>query len=220
MRSDTSTVAVLLLWVGLAALAVPGNASAGAGDVERGKELFDLCTQCHGMDGGGNRDALAPAIAGMDAWYVEAQLTKFKAGLRGMHPGDTGGLRMYPMSRSLKSEQEIADLAAYIASLPAAKPAPELVGGDAAKGAALFAPCQQCHAANAAGVQAMGGAPLRFSSDWYLFDSLIKFKSGIRGAAPGDAMGAAMAGMARAFLPDEQAMKDVIAHIMTLREQP
>ena len=63
----------------------------------------------------------------------------------------------------------------------------------------------------------MGSGPLRYSSDWYLLVSLEKFKAGVRGSAPGDKTGSVMRPMA-AMLTDEQAMKDVIAYIMTLRK--
>ena len=51
-------------------------------------ELFELCVQCHGSVGQGSQLALAPAIAGLSEWYVKAQLEKFKAGHRGLHPDD------------------------------------------------------------------------------------------------------------------------------------
>jgi cytochrome c oxidase subunit 2 len=56
---------------------------------------------------------------------------------------------------------------------------------------------------------------MNHSSDWYLYSSLKGFKAGIRGSDPRDATGAAMRGMSM-LLADDQAIKDVIAHIMTL----
>ena len=35
--------------------------------------------------------SLAPTIAGLDQWYVEAQLKNYKSGLRGLHAEDTAG---------------------------------------------------------------------------------------------------------------------------------
>ena len=57
-----------------------------------GAEQFELCAQCHGAAGEGNPVVLAPAIAGLQSWYVTAQLTKFRSGLRGTHPEDVAGL--------------------------------------------------------------------------------------------------------------------------------
>jgi cytochrome c553 len=60
--------------------AATGPVAAEGGDVARGEQLFALCSQCHGVNGGGNHDALAPAIAGLPEWYVLKQLQMFRAG--------------------------------------------------------------------------------------------------------------------------------------------
>lgn len=183
----------------------------------RGAELFQLCTQCHGANGGGNQEALAPAIAGMPVWYLESQLKKFKSGVRGLHADDTAGLRMYPMSLWLRSEADQKAVAAYVASLPATNPPAVMTEpGNAAAGAGYYAVCSACHGPAAGGNQGMGAPPLKGQSDWYLFESISKYKSGVRGSGPGDALGSAMVGMA-GTLPDEQAIRDVIAHIQSLQ---
>ena len=194
-----------------------GSALAeGEPDLARGEKLYELCVQCHAANGGGNSQALAPAIAGMPAWYVDGQLKKFKTGVRGLHPDDTGGLRMYPMSQWLESEADQASVAAYVASMPAVETAAELpVEGDAAKGAGYYAVCSACHGPNAGGNQGMGAPPLAGLNDWYLQSSISKYKSAVRGSGPGDALGSAMIGMV-GTLPDDQAILDVIAHIKAL----
>jgi cytochrome c553 len=211
MRSKSSLVAV----AALAALAVVVPGSVRAEDNARGRELYQLCEQCHGPAGEGNQLALAPAIAGLGDWYIKAQLHNFKSGARGMHPEDTGGLRMYPMSQTLKTDADLDAVAAFVAALPAARPAPVLTGGDAANGAERYKVCVTCHGPDGAGNQAMQSPRISGGSDWYLLSSLQKFKAGIRGTYPTATI---MRGMA-ATLPDEQAMKDVIAHIMTLSSQ-
>jgi cytochrome c553 len=201
----------------LIAAAAAWSAPAQAQNAERGAELFQLCATCHGAQGQGNEMYLAPAIGGMPLWYLEGQLTKFREGGRGTHFDDIPGMRMRPMALSLRSEHgdDLKDVAAYVASLPAQKPEPTLTGGDAARGAAHYAVCQACHGAQGEGVQATNGPPLANQDDWYLLSSLQRFKAGVRGSNPADANGAVMRGMA-AILQDEQAMKDVIAHIVSL----
>jgi cytochrome c553 len=203
----------MALWTALAATLPLAGASAD--DDARGEALFTLCAQCHGTSGGGNPAALAPAIAGLDPWYVEAQLAKFRSGVRGTHPQDTGGLRMYPMSLWLASDADAVAVAGYVAGLPAARPEPRLTGGDAQRGKQLFMPCVACHGNDGAGNEAMKAPALAGASDWYLFSSLQKFKAGIRGADPADQTGAIMRAMS-STLADEQAMRDVVAHIVTL----
>jgi cytochrome c oxidase subunit 2 len=209
MRSRNWTVAVLI--------ALASGSAASAQDAERGRALFALCAECHGAAGEGNQLFLAPAIGGMPAWYVEGQLNKFRDGVRGTHFDDVEGMRMLAMARSLRTEHgdDLKDVAAYVASLPAVKPEPTLTGGDAARGATHYAVCQACHGAAGEGVQATNGPPVANQSDWYLLSSIQRFKSGVRGSNPADANGAVMRGMA-AILQDEQAMKDVIAYMTSL----
>ena len=214
MKSGFRTALVLIAFG--AGLGV--TATATAQDVERGRELFQLCATCHGAEGRGNQLFLAPVIAGLPLWYVEGQLTKFRDGGRGTHFDDQPGMRMRPMALSLRTEHgdDVKDVAAYVASLAAPpKPAPTLSGGDAARGAASYAVCQACHGAAGEGVPGTNAPPLAQQDDWYLLSSLQRFKAGVRGSSPTDANGAVMRGMA-AILPDEQAMKDVIAHITSL----
>jgi cytochrome c553 len=204
----------LLRWISsAAALAVAfGAAPASAESNERGEALYGLCVQCHGSQGEGNAVALAPNIAGLPEWYLLAQLQYFKTGARGTHPEDVGGLRMYPMSLTLKTEDDIKAIASYVAALPHHDAAPTLTGGDAARGAPLYTVCATCHGADGAGNQAMGSPPLKGQADWYMLSSLQKLKAGTRGTYPNAAI---MRGMA-ATLVDEQAMKDVIAYIESL----
>lgn len=183
--------------------------------LERGEELFNLCSHCHGTTGLGDPKALAPAIAGLDAWYVEAQLNKFREGSRASHFDDIGGMRMRGMARWLKTEEDVKAVSAFVASMPKVAPAPTLTGGDATRGAALYATCSACHGQSGEGVQAIGGPALSHASDWYLLTQMKNYQQGIRGTDPRDIQGSAMRPMAM-VLPDEQAIKDVLAHIATL----
>ena len=203
-----------LVWIVLAiGLAGP----AFAQDAERGRALYELCATCHGEQGEGNALYLAPSIGGLPSWYVEQQLEKFRAGGRGMHFDDIPGMRMRPMALTLRNDRgdDLRDVTAYVASLPVTKPPPLLTGGDAARGAGFYAVCQACHGPAGEGVAATNGPPLANQNDWYLLSSLERFKSGVRGSSPNDPNGAVMRGMA-AVLPDEQAIQDVIAYIISL----
>lgn len=204
----------LLIAAACAAFALAAPASAE--DIARGEVLYGLCTQCHGDAGQGSPLALAPAIGGLADWYVESQLQNFKKGVRGMHPDDLGGLRMYPMSLFLRSDEDIASVSAYVASLPT-PPVETTVDGNATKGAEYYATCTQCHGANGGGNQQLNAPRLTGTSDWYLVESLKKYKAGIRGGNPGNANAVLMRGMSN-MLVDDQAINDVVAHIVTLAE--
>jgi cytochrome c553 len=215
MSPRRALVFASLLLAGVVTARAPAPADTPApADNERGAELFELCAQCHGDQGQGIQSALAPAIAGLDPWYVVAQLGFFRSGGRGDHPQDIPGLHMRPMSRTLKNDEDIQLVAAYVASLPPVRPVSVVEGGDAQRGATHYTVCAQCHGAAGQGNQAMNAPPLRAMSDWYLVSALERYKAGIRGANPKNPNGVMMRGMAMS-LTDDQAIKDVVAYIMT-----
>lgn len=216
--NSTSGIVLLGLAAGLAAGAVGGCTQAPAATVERGEYLYsNYCAQCHKADGVGQESVGAPSIAGLPEWYVQTQLDNFRGSVRGAHFDDAEGLRMRPMALTLVHPEDVTAVAMYVASMRPVPPAPTVQGADAGHGAQLFGTCQACHGADGAGNQAMGAPPLTVQPDWYLVRQLGKFKSGVRGANPKDVKGATMRPMAQG-LADEQAMKDVVGHVMSLRK--
>ncbi len=187
----------------------------GAQKVISGKEMFRACSACHGDHGQGNPSIQAPAIAGLPDWYVEAQLSKFRTGIRGAHPDDYEGLRMRPMSRQMMNLEEVNAVTRYVSSLPVQKGEHLIKDGDPKAGQASYATCIACHGVKGEGNAATKGPPLAQMNDWYMLAQLKKFKHGIRGANPNDTTGATMRAMS-AILVDEQMMKNVIAYIGTL----
>jgi cytochrome c553 len=84
----------------------------------RGQMLFArTCAICHGASAEGNVVFNAPRLAGQESWYVARQLKNFAEGIRGSDPRDVFGLQMRPMAMTLQGEQEITDIAAYLASI-------------------------------------------------------------------------------------------------------
>ena len=57
--------------------------------------------------------------------------------------------------------------------------------------------------------------PIVQLDDWYLLNQLRNFKSGARGAAPGDVWGTTM--RVNSLALTDEAMQDVIAYVQTLR---
>jgi cytochrome c oxidase subunit 2 len=207
------------LMAAMAMLAVGGTARAEASvDMANGKQLFELCQSCHGREGHGNRVYLAPAIAGFDRWYLEMQLQEFRTGVRGLHFDDLAGMRMRPMSLTLRTEQDVLDVAAYAASLPKADPRPTEAGGNATTGKDLYTLCAACHGPTGDGIEPMKAPALNHIDDWYLVAQLEKFKSGVRGTRPGDVYGVLMGPNSpmALTLTSDQSVRDVVAYIMTL----
>lgn len=86
--------------------------AAQAADVEAGKaKVAAVCAACHGVNGVSVSDAI-PNLAAQRAGYLEAQLKALKE-----------GTRKNPIMNAIASQlspAEIADVAAYFASLPGA----------------------------------------------------------------------------------------------------
>ncbi len=125
-----------LLAVALAACNTPPEQG-----LARGEALFDTCAPCHGVNGGGNQELGAPAIAGLPQWYIEAQLEKFENGWRGAHPMDTVGIRMRSMALALDLEGDAGSVAQYVSQMAPTNPAPALAVGDAAAGQQPYQTC-------------------------------------------------------------------------------
>ena len=218
MMTFVRTTLVITFLLALPALLLGcQDPSADKGSLEYAADLYDGCVQCHGENGEGNQAVGAPAIAGLERWYVKRQLRGFKNGYRGFHQEDLAGKRMVPMARALDTDEKVDIVASYVASLPPADPAPTLEGGNPETGKIYFATCVQCHGANGRGNLDEFGPPLVGASDWYLLTQLQNFKAGIRGTHPDDVTGAKMRPFSMT-LPTDQAMKDVIAYPGTLDE--
>ena len=77
--------------------------------------------------------------------------------------------------------------------------------------------CIACHGADGNGNQALNAPSLIGLQDWYILRQLNNFKGGVRGTHPQDVYGQTMRPMSM-ILPDEKAMKDVTAYILSLRK--
>jgi cytochrome c oxidase subunit 2 len=184
-----------------------------AGDVAAGKALYAVCAACHGASGEGNAALHAPKLSGQGAWYLERQLRNFKQGARGTHAKDEFGKVMAPMAATLVDEAAIANVAAYIGSLPDA-PAKPTVKGNVDEGRRLFATCAACHGADGRGIAATNAPRLQGASDWYLVTQLRHFRDGVRGAHPQDIYGTQMSLIA-GMLVDDAAIADIVAYLNT-----
>jgi cytochrome c553 len=182
--------------------------------IPRAAAHWAQCSPCHGDQGQGDKGQLAPAIAGLPAWYVDTQLLKFRAGVRGAHFDDVAGLRMRPMALSLHNDEDVKNMAAYVAQL-APTPSTPSIAGDTAAGKATFATCSACHGADGGGNEAMNAPPIAGRDDWYIVAQVQKFRSGVRGTNAKDTIGPAMRAIATS-LPDDKTIHDVARYIAEL----
>ena len=186
-----------------------------AQDAEDGGRAYKLCASCHGFKGEGNQLVNAPRLAGQEDWYLDRQIKGFRDGFRGSSTDDAHGQMMAVMTRGLESDEDIADIVAYILTLPVAK-APATFEGDLSNGKTQYGPCAACHGAQAEGNLAFDAPALAGMDDWYQLAQLEKYKNGSRGNDPADVYGLQMAPMAGVLL-DQKAMIDVVAYINSLQ---
>lgn len=141
-------LALLALITGLGAVITSQTAEAAtttsASDVEEGQKLFAAnCATCHGIDAQG-QDGVAPSLIGVGAAAVDFQVGTGRMPMQASGP-------QAPAKDVQFTQEEIAQLAAYVASLGAgpAIPTAEQVDpelGDAANGMQLFRTnCAMCH---------------------------------------------------------------------------
>jgi cytochrome c oxidase subunit 2 len=152
----------------------------------------------------------------MAPWYIELQLQKFQAGLRGYHAEDLTGLQMRPMARALKSDEDLKSIAAYVSRLAPTQPTLTLTG-DAAHGKELYGTCSACHGSDGKGNEAIKAPSLLHQLDWYLVSQLKKYRDGLRGAHKDDIGGAPMRAMTM-LLQDEQSLNDLAAYVRSLEQ--
>lgn len=209
----------------------------GSGDAVPPEQLYEVCAFCHGPEGQGSERLDAPALAGMEAWYVERQLHNFRNGVRGMHPEDLTGLQMSIVSGMARNDATIRALAEYIAAMEPGAGLETLNGepvttgrpyiwhseyadfsspepGNAERGARAYITCGVCHGPNGEGNEALASPRLTDLQDWYQARQLQYFKDGIRGRGAGDIFGAQMAAMSTTLT--DQTIADLIAYIDTL----
>lgn len=101
----------------IAQLPAPRRDATVRGDSARGRDRYSACSACHGAQAEGSQDLGAPQLAGLDDWYIVAQLELFKTGLRGAHPDDAYGQQMRAFASLLDDQQALLDVAAYIGTL-------------------------------------------------------------------------------------------------------
>ncbi|MDU0352685.1 c-type cytochrome [Paraglaciecola aquimarina] len=86
-------------------------------DVSEGEKLYQSCAACHGSNAEGNKAMGAPKLSGLNDWYILTQLNHFRLGIRGTKEKDIYGQQMKAASSVVTSEQDAANLAAYVHQL-------------------------------------------------------------------------------------------------------
>jgi cytochrome c553 len=156
------------------------------GSIEAGKTKSLTCAACHGADGN-SQIPMYPKLAGQHEKYLEKQLREFKLGMtsggkQGRVNAVMGGMAM------VLSEQDMADLAAYYASLTTSyNTTPENIveagkvlytAGDAERG---LPACVACHGPRGNGTELSGFPKISGQHADYIKSQLQMFRDGARG---------------------------------------
>lgn len=114
-RLSAEQISVAAAW--FSRLEPPAPSPTIEGNAGRGKALYAACAACHGADARGDEQVAAPRLAGQNDWYLVRQIENFRAGRRGYHPDDEPGRRMAEGVATLRDEQAVRDVVAYISTL-------------------------------------------------------------------------------------------------------
>ena len=167
-----------LFFVALIGFSAVSNAATvmPVGDAANGKAQLMMCSACHGQDGNSAAPSF-PKLAGQGAKYLYKQLVDVRDGNRNI-------LQMTGMLNG-KSDQDLADMAAYYASqaTTGAKADPALVelgkkiynGGNADTGVAA---CIACHGPNGKGLAPAGYPRLAGQHADYIAAQLTMYRTG------------------------------------------
>ncbi|MBI2186124.1 MAG: c-type cytochrome [Acidobacteria bacterium] len=196
-------------------LLAAGCARGEAHAIPTGEQLYAACESCHGARGEGNVELSAPKLAGLPAWYLTRQLQRFKDGTRGAHPDDEKGLRMRAMARQMMSDAEVEAVVTYVAAMPDVDVILTLPEPDLNAGQADFAACAVCHGEKGEGNESIMAPRIAGLNDWYVAAQIRKYRTGIRGGAEGDDVGAAMREMANKAVAPER-INNLAAYIQRL----
>ncbi|MFK8042700.1 c-type cytochrome [Congregibacter sp.] len=185
-----------------------------AADVDLGKALYAPCVACHGADGAGIAAMNGPALAGQDGAYLERQLHNFKSGVRGNDERDTLGKQMQGMAALLADEAAVANVVAYIGSLPSVTTS-DTIEHDQRNGEVQYnASCGACHGPAGKGNSTMNAPRLAGLDEAYLRRQYSNFADGVRGSHEEDRLGRQMQMMAT-MLSTEKDVTDVIGYLLS-----
>lgn len=149
----------------------------------------NACFTCHGLDGAGDGVSV-PRLAGLDAGYLQKQMSDYAAGRR------TDPV-MGPIAKWLDDDDQRAVAAFYAAmpppapDRPAAPPPAVYLSGAPDRGVAA---CASCHGTNGEGLGA-GNPAISGQPAAYTLDQLRRWKRGERRNDPRRVMADAVAGL-------------------------
>lgn len=116
-------------------------------NLDKGREVYEVCSACHMPEGWGLTDGTFPQIAGQHRTVLIKQLEDIREGNR-----DNPTMYPFALPSEIGGAQSVADVTEYIAKLPMARDNGVGKGDDLEHGKKLYADnCVRCHGADGAG---------------------------------------------------------------------
>lgn len=145
-------------------------------DLDNGRELYEMCAECHGSQGWGSEDGAYPQIAGQHRNVVIKQIADFRVGNR-----ENPAMLPFAEADILGGPQGVSDVAGYIASLPMSLEPGTGRGNNLALGERLYDEnCSVCHDDNGEGFDAFFFPKVDRQHYGYLLRQLKWMKEGKR----------------------------------------
>ena len=181
------------------------RALALTGDPRAGKARYGVCAACHRPTAWGDPAGTLPQLAGQHATVLIKQIADMRASQRD-NPA------MYPFAILIEGPQELADLAAYIGTLPMNPMNPQGPGTDVGYGKALFEDtCARCHGPSGEGSLAAAIPLIGGQTYAYIVRQLKEIRDGKRRNANPDMVKQVIGFSDRDFL----AVADYVSRLRT-----
>jgi cytochrome c553 len=148
--------------------------------LDRGEEIYQVCSSCHLPSGAGLPDGTMPQLAGQRRTVLIKQMTDIRSGLR-HNPS------MYPYVARLDGPQALSDVAGYIKTLPIPDDNGMGPGTDLERGEQIYGSrCSRCHGFGGEGVEEAFYPKIAGQHYRYLVRQMIDIAGGRRGNANPD----------------------------------
>jgi len=150
-------------------------------DIDNGRRLFGICARCHLPEAWGTRDGGYPQLAGQHVNVLMKQLLDIRTGRRSIP-----AMRPFVQQRTIGGYQELADVVAYISTLPMT-PEPERGpwppdSAEYRDGERIYLRhCAACHGADGAGDNNRTYPRLQGQHYSYLLRQATLARDGLRG---------------------------------------
>jgi len=149
-------------------------------DIDHGRYLFGICARCHLPEAWGTTDGSYPQLAGQHVNVLMKQLLDIRSGWR-----ENPAMRPFVQQRTIGGYQGLADVVAYISTLPMT-PAPgrgpwKPASDEYEAGAKIYAErCAACHSTDGSGDNARGYPRLQGQHFAYMLRQAGLVREGLR----------------------------------------